>query len=371
MDSDHSAKQLVGPVQAPASRRRPWSGRGGLLSGRGVSLALLLIQLGPALVLALLWIAMSFASPYFLTTVNVSNLLQASAIVAVLAIGQLFVILTGAIDLSAGAVVALVTVVGAKFAHGVTDAGLIVLLAMLATGAAAGLLNGLLVERLRLGSPFVVTLGVLSIATGASYVISDGSTIVGMPDLVQTIGSEKLGILPVSTLVVLAVAALAIALTTRMTWGRWIYAIGGNREAGSRVGIPVAAVSTSVFVFSGLAAGIGGVFSAGFTDAGAPGTGFNAELDAISAVVIGGAALVGGRGSVFGALVGALILGTIHNGLNLLSVNTNWEPIVLGGVLIVALGLDRLRGGLETRLRLLEARRQGDIDEPSSATEAT
>jgi ribose transport system permease protein len=311
---------------------------------------------------------MAFASPYFLTGANISNLLQATAVVAVVAIGQLLVILTGAIDLSAGAAIALCTVLGAKFAHGVTDSGVVVILVMLAVGAGVGIGNGLLVERAALGSPFVVTLGMLSIATGLSYVVSDGSTIVGMPSLVDTIGTDDLVGVPISSVVVLGVAAIAYALTTHMTWGRWIYAIGGNREAASRVGIPVRAVSASVFIFSGLSVGVAGVFSAGLTDSGAPSLGFNTELDAISAVVIGGATLMGGRGTVFGALVGALILGTIHNGLNLLSVNTNWEPIVLGAVLILALAMDQARRRLETRLRLLEARQQGDLA-PSSLAE--
>jgi ribose transport system permease protein len=331
------------------------------LPRRGTSVALLVIQLGPALVLLLLWVVMAFASPYFLTGTNISNLLQATAVVAVVAIGQLLVILTGAIDLSAGAAIALCTVLGAKFAHGVTDNGLVVIVVMLAVGGGVGIANGLLVERAALGSPFVVTLGMLSIATGFSYVVSDGSTIVGMPSLVDTIGTDDVAGVPISSVVVLGVAALAYALTTHVTWGRWIYAIGGNREAASRVGIPVRAVSASVFIFSGLSVGVAGVFSAGLTDSGAPSVGFNTELDAISAVVIGGATLMGGRGTVFGALVGALILGTIHNGLNLLSVNTNWEPIVLGAVLILALAMDQARQRLETRLRLVEARQQGDL----------
>jgi ribose transport system permease protein len=135
--------------------------------------------------------------------------------------------------------------------------------------------------------------------------------------------------------------------------------VGGNRDAGERVGIPVRAVSISVFVLGGLAAGLAGVIQAGLTDAGTASSGFNAELDAISAVVIGGATLTGGRGTVFGTLVGALILGTIHNGLNLLSVNLNWEPIVLGSVLILAIGADRVRATLETRRRLRAAHADG------------
>jgi ribose transport system permease protein len=232
---------------------------------------------------------------------------------------------------------------------------------MLGAGAVVGLVNGLLIEKARLGSSFVVTLGMLSIATGLAYVISDGSTITGLPALVDDIGSNDIRGIPISALLVVAFAALVAVLTARLQWGRWIYAVGGNRDAGERVGIPVRTVSISVFVLGGLAAGLAGVIQAGLTDSGTGSSGFNAELDAISAVVIGGAALTGGRGTVFGTLVGALILGTIHNGLNLLSVNLNWEPIVLGGVLILAIGTDRLRAGFETRLRLRATSADGGI----------
>jgi ribose/xylose/arabinose/galactoside ABC-type transport system permease subunit len=245
-------------------------------------------------------------------------------------------------------------VVGAKLAQS-TGSGLLVVAAMLATGTAVGLANGLLIEKARLGSSFVVTLGMLSIATGLAFVIADGSTITGLPRLVDDLGSRDVRGLPLSALVVVGFALAVGVLTLRLQWGRWVYAVGGNRDAGERVGIPVRAVSISVFALGGLAAGLAGVIQAGLTDSGTASSGFNAELDAISAVVIGGATLTGGRGTVFGTLVGALILGTIHNGLNLLSVNLNWEPIVLGGVLILAIGADRLRAGFETRLRLRRA----------------
>jgi ribose transport system permease protein len=339
---------------AVAARQRTQRARSAFFARHGNGLALRVVALGPLLILALLWLALSILSPYFFTTLNITNLLQASSVVAILATGQLLIILTGAIDLSAGAVVALATVIGAKLAQSTTHSGPAVIAAMLLTGSAAGLANGLLIEKARLGSSFVVTLGMLSIATGLAYVVADGSTIVGLPALVDDIGSQDVGGLPISALVVLGFAAVVAVLTTRLQWGRWIYAVGGNRDAGERVGIPVRTVSISVFVLGGLAAGLAGVIQAGLTDSGTASSGFNAELDAISAVVIGGATLTGGRGTVFGTLVGALILGTIHNGLNLLSVNLNWEPIVLGTVLILAIGADRLRAGFETRLRLRE-----------------
>jgi ribose transport system permease protein len=327
-------------------------GRSAVLARHGSAIALRLVALGPLLILAALWVLLSILSPYFFTTLNITNLLQASSVVAILATGQLLIILTGAIDLSAGAVVALTTVVGAKLAQSTTHSGPVVIAAMLATGCAVGLANGLLIEKAKLGSSFVVTLGMLSIATGVAYVVADGSTITGLPALVDDIGSRDVRGLPISALLVIGFAAAVAVLTMRLQWGRWIYAVGGNRDAGERVGIPVRTISISVFVLGGLAAGLAGVIQAGLTDSGTASSGFNSELDAISAVVIGGATLTGGRGTVFGTLVGALILGTIHNGLNLLSVNLNWEPIVLGSVLILAIGADRLRAGFETRLRL-------------------
>jgi ribose/xylose/arabinose/galactoside ABC-type transport system permease subunit len=341
-------------LAVPAGQR-PRRARSALLTRRGSGVALRVVTAGPLVILALLWVGLAIASPYFFTALNITNLLQASSVVAILATGQLLIILTGAIDLSAGAVVALSTVVGAKLAQSATHSGPLVIVAMLGAGAAAGLVNGLLIEKARLGSSFVVTLGMLSIATGLAYVISDGSTITGLPALVDDIGSNDVAGIPISALVVVGFAALVALLTTRLRWGRWIYAVGGNRDAAERVGIPVHAVSMSVFVLGGLAAGLAGVIQAGLTDSGTGSSGFNSELDAISAVVIGGATLTGGRGTVFGTLVGALILGTIHNGLNLLSVNLNWEPIVLGGVLILAIATDRLRAGFETRLRLRAA----------------
>ena len=156
---------------------RPARARSAVLSRHGTGLALRALALGPLLILAALWLLLSILSPYFFTSLNITNLLQASSVVAILATGQLLIILTGAIDLSAGAVVALATVVGAKIAQSVTHSGVAVIVAMLATGAMVGLANGLLIEKARHGSSFVVTLGMLSIATGAAYVIADGSTI--------------------------------------------------------------------------------------------------------------------------------------------------------------------------------------------------
>jgi ribose transport system permease protein len=333
----------------------------GVPAKHAIKASLRLIQSGSLLILVAFWIAMTFLSPYFLTAGNFSNMLQAAAIPAALALGQLLVIITGAIDLTAGATFILVAVVGAKFAHGATGSGAATIVFMLAIGAAVGMMNGVLIEYFRVGSSFVVTLGTFSVVTGAVYVVSSGSTITGLPSIIGSLGGGYLGRIPIATVVVAGIALLTTVATMRIRWGRWLYALGCNREGAGRVGIPVRAVSVSVFVLSGLAAGVAGIFEAGLTNAGSPTISLNPELDAITAVVIGGAALEGGRGTVWGTLVGALTIETIHNSLNLLDVDSNWEPIVLGSVLLLAVGMERARGHLETRLRLLEARMAGDL----------
>jgi ribose/xylose/arabinose/galactoside ABC-type transport system permease subunit len=328
---------------------------------RGIEALWRLIQLGSVLALAVLWVVMAFLSPYFFTVTNVSNMLQAAAIPAALALGQLLVILIGGIDLSQGATYVLAAVVGARFAHEVTGGGPATLVVMLGVGAVVGVVNGVLTEYVRLGSSFVVTLGTLSVVTGAVYVVSGGLTVSGVPALLTQLGGGYLGRVPVAAVVVAALAVVAYVGTSRIRWGRWIYAIGSNREGARKVGIPVPAVAASAFVLSGLLAGVAGVFEAGLTDSGSPTVTLTAELDAITAVVIGGAALTGGRGTVWGTLVGVLIIETIHNGLNLLNIPSNWEPVVLGAVLLCAVGMERARAYLETQLRLAEARLAGEV----------
>jgi ribose transport system permease protein len=327
----------------------------------GLRIMIRLVHMGPFLILVGFWILMSFLSPFFLETRNLSNLFLAAAIPTVLALGLLFVIITGGIDLSAGANFVLVAVCGARFTHEVSANPIATILFMLAVGGFVGLVNGLLIEHVRIAEPFVVTLGTLSVVTGAVFLVSSGLTVTGFPTLITDIGGGSWGYVPISAVVVVVIAMAAALALRQLRWGRWVYAVGSNREAATRVGMPVRFVGTSVFVLSGLAAGVAGIFEAGLTNAGTPAVGFTAIIDAITAVVIGGAALTGGRGTVWGTLVGATILQTIHNGMNLLRIDTNWEPVALGAVLLAAVGLEKMRAHLETRLRLTAARRAGDL----------
>ncbi|WP_327589739.1 ABC transporter permease [Nonomuraea sp. NBC_00507] len=326
------------------------------LGGDPLRLALLAIRLGPALILLLLVVIMSMLSPAFLTMLNLGNVLAQSAVIAVLAIGQLLVILTRGIDLSVGSTLALASVTGA-LVYSAAPSGPVVVLAMLATGMAVGAINGMGYVLGRLPHPFIITLATLSAARGLALWLSGGQPQQGMPEIVQTMGGGSAGWLPYSAFLVAAVALTVVLLTTRMVWGRWIYAVGGNPEGARRAAIPVDRVVISVYVLSGLAAGIAAIVTSGRLNAGSPTFGDLAELDSIAAVVIGGASFLGGRGGVGNALVGALMIGIIRNGMNLLDVDAFLQPIVIGVVIVVAVESDVIRGRLESRFRVVQAAR--------------
>jgi ribose transport system permease protein len=320
-------------------------------------LALWFLKAGPFLILAILILIIAVISPVFLTTRNIGNVLAQTAVIAVLALFQLLVIVTRGIDLSVGSTLALATVVGALvYQSNGSGAGTIVI--MLVTGLVVGLVNGFLYVKGRIPHPFIVTLATLTLVRGVALWLSDGRPIQGAPDVVLTLGGKSmLGWIPVSTIVVVGTALLVWLLTTRMVWGRWIYAVGGNPEAARRTAIPTSSVLISVYVLSGLAAGVAGVLTMGRTNAGAPTFGALAELDAIAAVIIGGASFLGGRGTIGNALVGALMIGVIRNAMNLANLASFFQLIVLGVVIIIAVESDVLRGWLEQRVRLMQATR--------------
>jgi ribose transport system permease protein len=273
---------------------------------------------------------------------------------ACLAIGQLFVILVGGIDLSVGSLLALCTVTGA-LAYGSWPAPFVIP-AMLATGAAVGLLNGVMLVKGRMPHAFIPTLATLNAARGLALMLSDGAPQPGMPKVVQTAGAGDLGPIPVPVVIVLAFAGLAWLLANKLQWGRWVYLVGADKEAARRLGIPVDRVIISVFVLSGLAAGLAGLITAGRTNAGYPSAGQLDELAAISAVIIGGASFFGGRGTIGGAIAGVLIFGVINNGLNLLNVSTYLQLVAIGVIVVVAVELDVVRRRLEDRFRTLRGK---------------
>jgi ribose transport system permease protein len=324
---------------------------------RLLTIGMRLVEAGPVLMLLLLLVVLSILEPVFLTTRNIGNVLAQTAVISVLAMGQLLVIVTRGVDLSVGATVALSSVVGA-LAFGAVDAGLAIVAVMVATGLTVGLVNGVVYVWGRMPHPFIVTLASLSVARGLALWLANGrSTLPGMPDVITFLGSSTIGFIPVSyVLVVLLAIALAI-FTKRMVWGRWIFALGGNPEAASRAAMPVRWVTTSVYAISGLLAGVAAVLASGRSNGGSPNFGQLAELDSIAAVVIGGASFLGGRGNVGNALVGALTIGVIRNGMNLLNIDAFMQLVVIGLVIAAAVELDVIRGQLESRVRTLRAAR--------------
>lgn len=338
----------VVPLTQPSEHRHPSR------AFDGTRVALAAIRIGPGLMLLTVTAVIAVLSPVFLTTRNVGNVLSQSAVIAVLALAQLLVIVTRGIDLSVGSTLALSAVVGALVFASVPS-GPLVIVAMLATGIAVGAVNGVVYVYGRLPHPFIVTLATLSAARGLALWLSGGQPLQGMPQVVQDLGGGSLDWFPFSAFLVAALAGLALLLTTRMVWGRWIYAVGGNPDGARRAAIPVNRVVISVYVLSGLAAGIGAIITSGRLDGGSPTFGDLAELDTIAAVVIGGASFLGGRGTVANALIGALMIGVIRNGMNLLDVDAFLQPIVIGVVIVLAVELDVIRGRIEQRLRVLQA----------------
>jgi ribose transport system permease protein len=317
---------------------------------------LLGLRAGPLLILVLLIVVVVATTPVFRTSQNLGNVLSQTSVISILALGQLLVIVSRGIDLSMGSTIALSSVIGALLYQDGYSAG-VVIVAILATGVAVGFVNGAIFVWGRVPHPFIVTLATLSAVRGIALWASDGTLIFGMPGAVQKVGSDRISWFPISYFVVIGLALLVLILTTKLVWGRWLYAVGGNPDAARRAGIPVSRVLITVYVLSGLAAGFGGLLVAGLTNAGSPNYGELAELDAIAAVIIGGAAFAGGRGHVGNALVGALTIGVIRNALNLHSVDAFFQLIVIGVVILLAVEADVVRGYLENRLRVAQAAR--------------
>ncbi|MFD8812862.1 substrate-binding domain-containing protein, partial [Streptomyces sp. NPDC059627] len=301
----------------------------------------LLLDNGALTALIVLVIAMSALSGDFLTTDNLLNVGVQAAVTAILAFGATFVIVSAGIDLSVGSVAALSATV---LAWSATSHGVPVFLAVVlavATGIAAGLVNGFLIAYGKL-PPFIATLAMLSVGRGLALVISGGSPI-AFPDSVSHLGDTLGGWLPVPVLVMVLMGLIAAFVLGRTYIGRSMYAIGGNEEAARLSGLRVNKQKLAIYALSGLFAAVAGIVLAARLSSAQPQAANGYELDAIAAVVIGGASLAGGTGKASGTLIGALILAVLRNGLNLLNVSAFWQQVVIGVVIALAVLLDTVR----------------------------
>lgn len=299
-----------------------------------------LAENGALVGLVLVALVMFIATPKFLTTQNLLNVGVQAAVTAILAFGMTFVIVTAGIDLSVGSVAAL-SAICAGWA--VTTGGMPGWLALIVgplVGLLAGAVSGVAVAYGKLPA-FIATLAMLSIARGLTLVVSGGRPI-EMPAAVTWLGAN-LGPVPVPIVVMIVAALITSFVLTRTVFGRSLYAIGGNEEAARLAGLPVKRTTAAVYALSGLFAAIAGLVLAGRLASAQPQAAAGYELDAIAAVVIGGASLSGGVGKASGTLIGALVLAVIRNGLNLLNVTAFWQQVVIGLVIALAVGIDVLR----------------------------
>lgn len=290
--------------------------------------------------LVVLCIALFIATPNFLTTSNLLNVGVQASVIAVMAFGVTFVIVAGGIDLSVGSVAALSGMISAVVYTQMGIPGWLALAAGLATGAAMGAISGVAVAFGKLPA-FIATLAMLSVARGLTLVVSDGRPI-STPEIVNLLGTNVVGV-PMPIFVTILAALIGAFILNYTVIGREMYAVGGNLEAARLSGINVKKVLITVFVLAGLYAGLAGMLMSGRLTSAQPQAGAGYELDAIAAVVIGGASLQGGVGRITGTLVGALVLAVIRNGMNLLNVSSFWQQVVIGLVIAIAVGIDVLR----------------------------
>ncbi len=302
---------------------------------------------GILLALTVLVVGLSLFAPRFLAQENLFNVLRQFSFIAIIAIGQTFVITAAGIDLSVGSVAGLAGIVTCAVMTG--GSGVIVgVLAGLATGAVCGAFNGLMVAYIRLPS-FIVTLAMMSIARGFVYVITQGRPIIDIPATFFILGQGSLGPIPFPVVIMFLFVGLGYVLLNRTGFGRKVTALGANEQVALLAGLAINRIKILVFTISGFCSAVAGILLASRLNSGQPSLGSGYELDAIAAVVIGGTSLFGGWGSIFGTLIGAAIMGVMRNGLVLLNVSAYWQSVAIGAVILLACSIDSIREWLKRR----------------------
>ena len=278
----------------------------------------------------------------FLTTKNIFNVLRQSSTNLMLACGMTMVIILGGIDLSVGSIIAMSGVLGAAAVVWGGMPEIVGILIAIFSGLIFGLLNGLVIALTKI-PPFIVTLASMNIAKGIAYVYSGGKPIRCMTDAWKFLGAGYVGPVPTPVVTMTLVFLVAVLFLNRTKMGRHVYAVGGNDTAAKFSGISTAKVKFVVYSFSGLMAGLAGITIASRLYSGTCTSGDGAEMDAIAAVVVGGTSMAGGSGRLGGTLIGVLIIGILNNGLNLMGVNSDWQYIIKGAVILLAVYVDFLR----------------------------
>jgi len=326
--------------------------------GDGFDIGRLLLEGRAFFALIAIIVVFSFLSPYYFTVANFLTMASHVAIFGILAVGMLLVILNGGIDLSVGSTLGLSGVVAGFLMQGVTlkifgvvlfPSVWVVAVLCCALGALVGLVNGVLIARFKVPA-FVATLGVMYVVRGFALLMTNGLTynnLGGKPELGNTgfdwLGFNRLFSVPIGVLVLCVIAIIVSLVLNRSAFGRWLYASGGNERAAELSGVPVKTVQIWVYMLSGVCAAIGGlILSSQLTSAG-PTAGTSYELTAIAAVVIGGAALTGGRGNIRGTLLGAFVIGFLSDGLVIIGISSYWQTVFTGAVIVLAVLLNAVQ----------------------------
>jgi ribose transport system permease protein len=289
--------------------------------------------------LIIVFMGLTVASEFFLTTRNLTNVARQMSVVGIVALGQALVIISGGIDLSVGSVIGLAAVAAAMISAG-TGSPILGIAGALAIGTLVGAINGLLVTRVRI-NPFITTLGTLSIARGTALLVTNGNP-QRFDNWAAWLGHGKVGEIPVQFILLVVLTALVWFFANRVKWGRNVYAVGDNARAARLAGVDVRATRIIVFTVCGALAGLGGLLLGGMLTNANPNLGLGYELDVIAAVILGGVALTGGRGSILGVVIGAALMALLRNAFVLLNVSGYWQTITIGLVVVIAVGADSL-----------------------------
>lgn len=289
--------------------------------------------------LLILCIVISFITPRFLSIANIKNVLTQVSVNAVIAIGMSFVILTGGIDLSVGSILA---VSGAAAASIIKSTGnlFLAIIVAITIGCVIGLINGLLVSKGKIQA-FIVTLATMTIFRGVTYVYTNGTPISGLGQSFSSIGNTMVLGLPIPVIFMIIVFGIGFYILSQTRYGRYLYALGGNEDSARLSGINTNKIKTLVYVICGATAALSGIIVTSRIGSASPNAGVGFELDAIAAVVLGGTSLAGGEGSVVGTIIGALIIGVLNNGLNLMNVSPFYQAIVKGLVILLAVIVEK------------------------------
>jgi ribose transport system permease protein len=297
-------------------------------------------KLASLLSLLIIVILLSILSPYFLTTENLFSIGLQMAVIAIMSIGQMWIIISGGIDLSVGSVLALSGVVSTLLISNGFDIFTASLVGIM-VGSFCGVISGFLVSIGKL-PPFIATLGMMGIARGMGLIITKGVPVFGLPDSFSVIGNGRIAnLVPIPVLITLLLAFVGHVILTRTPFGRYTYAIGSNFEAARLSGIRTSRTLIYIYLLGGMLSGLAGIILASRLSTGQPTAGTGYELDVIAACVIGGASLSGGAGTIWGAILGALLIGVLRNGCNLMDISAFWQQVAIGALIVIAVFIDQ------------------------------